>query len=77
VDVSWSVGGALAAGFASGTKQPPEDKRHVFIMAWAACAERHMAGELLATSQINDLVYQQLIMDIDLLDARYAPPPSS
>ncbi len=53
-------------------------RRYLEIARAARNVERHTAGELLAANQINDLVYQQLIMDIDLLDARYAPPqPSS
>ena len=52
--------------------------RHYLDVARAARnVERHTAAELLAANKINDLVYQQLIMDIDLLDARYAPPSTS
>src|SRR5579883_432517 len=52
-------------------------RRYIDVARAARNVERHTAGELLAASQINDLVYQQLIMDIDLQDARYVPPPSA
>lgn len=48
-------------------------RRYLDVTRAARNVERRTAGELLAANQINDLVYQQLIMDIDLLDARYAP----
>ncbi len=52
-------------------------RRYFEIARAARNIERHTAAELLAANQINDIVYQQIIMDIDLLDARYgAPLPS-
>jgi monovalent cation/hydrogen antiporter len=51
--------------------------RYLEIARAARDIERRTAGELLATRQINDVVYRQLIMDLDLLDARFAPPQSS
>jgi monovalent cation/hydrogen antiporter len=52
-------------------------RRYLEIARAARNVERHTAGELLAGNQINDLVYQQLILDIDLQDARYAALHSS
>jgi len=52
-------------------------RRYLDVARAARNVERHTAAELLAANKINDLVYQQLIMEIDLLDARYAPPSSS
>jgi monovalent cation/hydrogen antiporter len=52
-------------------------RRYLDISRAARNVERHTAGELLAANQINDVVYQQLILDIDLLDARYAPTQAS
>lgn len=52
-------------------------RRYLEVARAARDIERRTAGELLADSQINDVVYQQLIMDIDLLDARFAAPQSS
>ncbi|QNI32314.1 Na+/H+ antiporter [Alloacidobacterium dinghuense] len=49
--------------------------RYLEISRAARDIERRTAGELLARSQINDVVYQQLIMDIDLLDKRFATTP--
>jgi|ERR1700744_879028 Na+/H+ antiporter len=46
-------------------------RRYLDIARAARNVERHTAGELLETNQINDNIYQQLILDIDLLDARY------
>jgi monovalent cation/hydrogen antiporter len=47
-------------------------RRYLDVARSARNVERHTAGELLASNQINDIVYQQLIMDIDLQDARYS-----
>jgi len=47
-------------------------RRYVDIARAARNVERHTAAELLAANQINDNVYQQLILDIDLLDARFS-----
>ncbi len=44
--------------------------RYLEIARAARNVERHAASKLLAANQINDLVYQQLILDIDLQDAR-------
>jgi Na+/H+ antiporter len=52
-------------------------RRYLDVARSARNVERHTAGELLATNQINDIVYQQLILDIDLQDARYSTPRSS
>jgi CPA1 family monovalent cation:H+ antiporter len=52
-------------------------RRYLDVARAARNVERHTAGELLATNQINDNVYQQLILDIDLLDARYPALKSS
>jgi CPA1 family monovalent cation:H+ antiporter len=52
-------------------------RRFLDVARAARNVERHTAGELLATNQINDIVYQQLILDIDLQDARFAAPYSS
>jgi Na+/H+ antiporter len=51
-------------------------RRYLDIARSARNVERHTAGELLATNQINDTVYQQLILDIDLQDARFVTPNS-
>ncbi|WP_158748338.1 Na+/H+ antiporter [Acidobacterium sp. S8] len=44
--------------------------RYLEIARAARNVERHTAAQLLDSNQINDLVYQQLILDIDLQDAR-------
>jgi Na+/H+ antiporter len=51
--------------------------RYLEVARAARNVERHTAGELLASNQINDLVYQQLILDIDLQDARFSAPFAS
>jgi hypothetical protein len=61
---------------------PKEDvfvqaRRYLDIARSARNVERHTAGELLAANQINDIVYQQLILDIDLQDARFTASRSS
>ena len=50
--------------------------RYLDIARAARNVERHTAAQLLDSNQINDLVYQQLIMDIDLQDARFNVPRS-
>jgi CPA1 family monovalent cation:H+ antiporter len=52
-------------------------RRYLDVARAARDIERRTAGELLAKNQINDVVYEQLITDIDLLDMRFAAPPSS
>jgi len=52
-------------------------RRYLDVARAARDIERRTAGELLAKNQINDIVYEQLITDIDLLDMRFAAPPSS
>jgi CPA1 family monovalent cation:H+ antiporter len=47
-------------------------RRFLEVARAARNIERHTAAELLASNQINDAVYQQLILDIDLQDARYS-----
>jgi hypothetical protein len=52
-------------------------RRYLDIARAARNVERHTAAKLLESNEINDNVYQQLILDIDLLDARYpAQKPS-
>lgn len=70
---------ALLKNPQDGTKQEvfAQAQRYFEIARAARNVERHTASELLATNQINDLVYQQLVTNIDLLDARFASPQSS
>jgi CPA1 family monovalent cation:H+ antiporter len=50
--------------------------RYLEIARAARNVERHTAALLLDENRINDLVYQQLILDIDLQDARFNVPRS-
>jgi len=52
-------------------------RRYLEVSRAARDVERRTANELLASSQINDIVYQQLITDIDLLDMRFGAPSSA
>jgi hypothetical protein len=52
-------------------------RRYLDIARAARNVERHTAGELLESNRINDTVYQELIMDIDLQDARFSGSRSS
>lgn len=65
---------ALLKNPEEGTKEEfyAQANRYLEVAREARNIERMAAGELLATNQINDLVYQQLILDIDLQDARYS-----
>lgn len=51
-------------------------RRYLEVARAARNVERHIASELLAKNEINDMVYQQLILDIDLQDARYSAQSS-
>jgi Na+/H+ antiporter len=70
---------ALLKNPEEGAKEEVSSQAHRYLEIARAArnVERHTAGELLATNQINDLVYQQLILDIDLQDARFSAPLAS
>ncbi|HZU08530.1 MAG TPA: Na+/H+ antiporter [Pseudacidobacterium sp.] len=70
---------ALLKNPEEGAKEEVSSQAHRYLEIARAArnVERHTAGELLATNQINDLVYQQLIFDIDLQDARFSAPFAS
>src|SRR5579883_1679350 len=70
---------ALLQNPEEGAKEEVTSQAHRYfeIARAARNVERRIAGELLASNQINDLVYQQLILDIDLQDARFSAPFAS